>query len=272
MRNFFLVVGLAGILITCNLNVTRAEESMEFDGLITPFRLVQVGSAVQGLIESVHVERGDMVTKDQLLAKLQSGVEEAAVALARARIKMEAVIRAKREALEFAKRRLDRNKDLFLHNSIPNNQWDEIETERILAEHELAEAMENKELARLELRGAIEVVERMKIRSPINGVVVERFLNPAEYVENQPILKLAQIHPLKVEVILPVEMLGTVKAGMRAVVKPEAPVNGSYDATVKVVDKVLDAASSTFGVRLELPNPDYQLLPGLKCKVIFLGP
>ena len=103
----------------------------------------------------------------------------------------------------------------------------------------------------------------------LNGVVVERFLHPGEYVEDQPILKLAQVDPLNVEVILPVEMLGSVKVGMRATVKPEAPVTGFYSAKVKIVDKVVDAASGTFGVRLELPNPDYQLPPGLKCKVVF---
>ena len=50
---------------------------------------------------------------------------------------------------------------------------------------------------------------------------------------------------------------------------PEAPVNGAYQARVKVVDQVVDAASGTFGVRLELPNPGYRLPAGLKCKVRF---
>jgi hypothetical protein len=39
---------------------------------------------------------------------------------------------------------------------------------------------------------------------------------------------------------------------------------------VTVVDRVVDAASSTFGVRLELANPDYRLPAGLKCRVRFL--
>jgi multidrug efflux pump subunit AcrA (membrane-fusion protein) len=211
-----------------------------------------------------------MVKKDQVLATLQSGVEKATVALARAKAEMEATIKAKQEALEFAERKLERNKDLYSQKALPDQQWDEVETQRLLAEHELTEALDNKQLARLELKRAIEVVERMNIRSPINGVVVERFLHPGEYVEDQPILKLAQIHPLNVEVILPVEMLGSVKAGMGATVKPEAPVSGFYAAKVKIVDKVVDAASGTFGVRLELPNPQYQLPPGLKCKVVFI--
>jgi RND family efflux transporter MFP subunit len=213
-----------------------------------------------------------MVRKDQVLATLQSGVEKATVALARAKAEMEATIKAKQEALEFAERKLERNKDLYSQKALPDQQWDEVETQRLLAEHELTEALDNKQLARLELKRAIEVVERMNISSPLNGVVVERFLHPGEYVEDQPILKLAQIHPLNVEVILPVEMLGSVKAGMDATVKPEAPLTGSYTAKVKIVDKVVDAASGTFGVRLELPNPDYQLPPGLKCKVVFQDP
>jgi len=56
---------------------------------------------------------------------------------------------------------------------------------------------------------------------------------------------------------------------MHAKVIPEAPIGGQYTAEVKIVDRVIDAASGTFGVRLELPNPGYRLQAGLKCKVIF---
>ena len=59
------------------------------------------------------------------------------------------------------------------------------------------------------------------------------------------------------------------EVGMIGVVMPEAPVGGSYSATVTVVDRVVDAASGTFGVRLELPNTDHALAAGLKCRVRF---
>jgi len=72
-----------------------------------------------------------------------------------------------------------------------------------------------------------------------------------------------------VEVIIPVARFGSIKVGMRAKVKPEAPVGGQYSAEVKIVDRVIDAASGTFGVRLELPKPNHRLPAGLKCKVIF---
>ena len=54
-------------------------------------------------------------------------------------------------------------------------------------------------------------------------------------------------------------------------VLPESPINGRFAATVIVVDHVLDAASGTFGVRLELPNPGYKIPAGVNCKIRFLS-
>ena len=84
------------------------------------------------------------------------------------------------------------------------------------------------------------------------------------------ILKLAQISPLLVELILPVQQFGQIKVGDSATVFPEAPVGGQFNATVTVVDRLVDAASGTFGVRLEVPNPGNRLPAGLKCSVNFL--
>jgi membrane fusion protein (multidrug efflux system) len=72
-----------------------------------------------------------------------------------------------------------------------------------------------------------------------------------------------------VEVIVPVEFFGRITMGMRAEVKPEFPDPRTYSADVIIVDKIIDAASGTFGVRLELPNPGNHLPAGLKCKVVF---
>jgi multidrug efflux pump subunit AcrA (membrane-fusion protein) len=57
---------------------------------------------------------------------------------------------------------------------------------------------------------------------------------------------------------------------MRASVEPEFPVEASVIATVSIVDPVIDAASGTFSVRLDLPNPDGQIPGGLHCTVKFL--
>ena len=249
--------------------VSHGAQALEFDGVIEPYMAVKVGSGVYGILETVDVERGDFVKKGQVLATLQSGVEKATMEAARVRAEMEAGIKAKQASLDFYTRKKRMNEELFKKQVLPFSQMDEIETNRVVAELQLQEALENKRLAELEYKRSVEVVNRLTVRSPINGVVVERNLSPGEYIENQSVMRLAQIDPLNVEVILPVSQLLSIKVGMRAKVIPEAPIGGQYSAEVKIVDKVIDAASGTFGVRLELPNPNYRLPAGLKCKVIF---
>ena len=60
-------------------------------------------------------------------------------------------------------------------------------------------------------------------------------------------------------------------AGMLGAVTPEVPGAPVHTAAVSVVDRVVDPASSTFGVRLELPNPDHSIPGGLRCRVRFLA-
>ena len=258
------------MLLAPVLVLSAQADSVELDGLIEPHMVVNVGSGVAGIIEKVAVDRGDFVKKGQVLATLQSGVEKATVELARARAELTASIELRRARLEFARQQQLRADDLHSKEAVPLQEKEEAETNKLIAEAELKEAIERKQLAGLELEQAREVLKRRTIPSPITGVVVERFLCPGEFVEDQPILKVAQIDPLNVEVIIPVNLLGSIKVGMRGTVKPEGPLGGTYAAEVKIVDRVVDAASGTFGVRLELPNPDYSLPAGLKCKVIFL--
>ncbi len=261
------------ILITLILSIfvlPFSSNALEFDGVIEPRRIINIGGAgVPGILETVRVDRGDFVRQGQVIATLQAGVERATMEMARYRAEMEAGIKAKEANLNFYIRKKIMNEELYKKQVLPFSQWDEIETNKIIAEWQLKDAIENKKLAELEYKRALEAYQRMIIKSPINGVVVERFLSPGEYIENQAIVKLAQIDPLNVEVIIPVSYLLQIKLGMKAKVIPEAPIGGQYVAEVKVIDRVIDAASGTFGVRLELPNPNYKLPAGLKCKVIF---
>lgn len=267
--NILLSISFFCLLSVFQVRCIHATEPLAFDGLIEPYLVVDVGSSVAGVLKSVPVDRGDIVEKGQVVAELQAGVEKAAAELARTRAEMESTVLARRNELELAIRNEQRVKKLFSQNAIPEREWDEVQTKRILAECRLAEALENKRLAQKELNRALEVVKQTIILSPVSGIVVERFLSTGEYVEDHPILKLAQIDPLNVEVILPVQLFGTIKVNAAATVQPEPPVGGTYEAKVKIVDQFIEAASGTFRVRLELPNPKHRLPHGLKCKVVF---
>ena len=110
------------------------------------------------------------------------------------------------------------------------------------------------------------------IQSPFNGVVMERLHHPGEVAQPDdrlPILKLAEIDPLYVEIVLPVSAIGKIQDNDLIEITVESLANKLFKARVKVVDPVVDAASSTFGVRLELPNPEQKIPAGIRCQAHF---
>ena len=239
-------------------------------GLITPYQTVEVAASVDGIIESIAVERGDSIAKGQVLANLESSVEKAAYDLAMARTEFNGELRTRRASLAFAETSLKQDEILYKKGIISVQDIEKSRTQKELAAAELLQAEENQRLAQLNLEQARATLDLRTIRSTIDGIVVERLLSPGELVTRQSekkILKLAQISPLLVELILPVQQFGQIKVGDKATVFPEAPVGGQYTAQVTVVDRLVDAASGTFGVRLEIPNPGNQLPAGLKCRI-----
>lgn len=245
-----------------------------FDCLIEPSQVVEVRSPVDGIIASVGVRRGDNVSKGQALVELQSAAERAAVEGARFRAQMEGQITAARSRLDYATLKVKRLTEMQKENFATAQARDEADAERRLAEAELAVATENRDLARIEHRRAAETLAMRTMVSPFNGVVVDRMLKPGDLAEagsgRKPVLKIAQIDPLKVEIVLPAALYASVKQGARATVTPRGS-SGKIAATVSMVDRVVDPASATFVVRLDLPNPNRAILGGVRCSAEISG-
>jgi RND family efflux transporter MFP subunit len=238
--------------------------------LITPYDAISIGTPVEGLIQTVPVERGDWVTKGQVILTLESSFEEATVVLTKAKAEADAALKSSQLKMGFTSRKLERAQELFKTNSIAQHEVDEAQTEKGLAETAYREASEHKRQAELELNRATAALRLRTIRSPINGVVVDRLLSPGEMARQQtPVMKLAQLNPLRVEVFAPLSLLGKLKTGMRADVRPEGKGQPVLQAKIVVVNKVVDSASGTFGVRLEVPNPNNAISAGLACTIDF---
>ncbi len=242
----------------------------DLDCLIEPRAVIKVGSPVEGILEEVRVDRGDIVTRGNVLARLESDLEETEVMVARARAESDVAVGSARARLDYQQARKARIIRMHEQGVVSTEERDEVETEVIVAEYAVRAAEMDKRLEKLELLRVSEVLKKRTILSPVDGVVVERSMSPGEYAyAESPVMTIAEIHPLYVEVFVPLELYGKVMVGTRAEVRPMAPVGGVYNATVAVVDRVFDAASGTFGVRLELPTRNSALPGGLRCQIRF---
>jgi RND family efflux transporter MFP subunit len=241
--------------------------AQNLDCLIQPHQIVQVGSAVPGVIERILAERGDIVKQGQILVQLQSSVERANLALAQSRAKIQGEVSAAEQSSDFAVREHKRASELAQKNFVSQNYVDKAATEAQVAGSKVTQAKERKTVAGQELEVAQAQLAMRTIKSPISGVVTDRFMASGELVEDKPLLRIAQVDPLRVEVVVPASVYGQLQRGMQATVLPEFANAKSRPAQVSIVDRVVDPASNTFRVRLEMPNPLNDIPAGLRCKV-----
>jgi len=243
------------------------------DCVIQPFIVAELGSPANGLLEQVLVDRGQRITKGMVVARLRSDLEQASLDLAKARAESTALINLARERVSLLKKEVSRNSELHNKQFAATAQLDKSMSELQQAISQLNQAEIDQSLAVLEMRRAAVLLDQRSIVSPIDGFVVRRLMAPGEHVyEQAKILKVAQIDPLFVEVNMPIATFPLIKEGMKADVRPSQPAGRVLVATVSVVDKVLDAASDTFGVRLLLPNPALELPAGVNCTITFPAP
>lgn len=263
---------IASLLLAAGVAVPPGARADEYDCMIEARQSIEVRSSVEGVIDTINVRRGDVVKRGQLLATLASGPERAALDLARSRAGMQGELKSAEARLELARKKWERAAELEKKKFVSENARDEALAEYRLADEQLRAARENQRLAELDVKRAAEVVAQRSIRSPVNGLVVETLLRPGELMssnQKDPIMKLVEVDPLNVELVLPVRLFGKIKTKQPAEVLPEEPIGGRHLAYVEVVDRVVDAASGTFGVRLRLPNPGNAIPAGVKCRARF---
>ncbi|BFM07279.1 efflux RND transporter periplasmic adaptor subunit [Halioxenophilus aromaticivorans] len=241
----------------------------ELDCMVKPEMYINLASPVDGVLSEVLVKKSDAVIKGQALARLNSEVEEANIRVAEQEARLDNVIKGKQLQFQYAQRRLQRIGDLFKAKASSNQNYDDAVIEADLAKNELRQAKLDRERNELRLKLAQAQLEQKIIRSPIDGIVVERYLMPGESVENRPILQLAKIDPLQVEVLAPAHIFGQITKDMDVTIRPDFPVDSEFPASVQVIDRIIDAASGTFTILLELPNPDAKLVGGTRCTARF---
>lgn len=209
--------------------------------LMTPWRTVDLASSVSAILQDVKVERGDRVSVGDEVAILQRDVEKAQLRLAQTRF-------------DFAQRKLNRTKDLQKKKFVSEQEVDQLRTEL--------------QVVRMETAQAQATVNLRSIKSPIDGVVTARLLDEGELTNEQPIVTIAQLNPLRIELLLDAQQFPFIQKGMVATIYPNPPATGKYQADVIAVDQVIDAASGTFGAVLELKNEKEALPAGVSCRAI----
>jgi membrane fusion protein, heavy metal efflux system len=267
----YLAVAAVAAVVACSWLAPPAQAAQPLGCLIEADRVADIGSPVVGVVSQVNVDRGDRVSKGQVLAVLRAQVERASLTVASSRAESVAEVQAAQANAKFARDKLQRTEGLFRENFVSEQAVNQARAEADVAEQKLLLVRDQRQVSQQERGVAAAQLSQRVIRSPIDGVVAERFVTAGERVDDKPLMRIAKMDPLRVQLVVPVSMYLQVQMGANANVLPDLPGAKALAAKVTMVDKVIDAASNTFRVHLELPNANGELPAGLRCRASF-GP
>ena len=230
---------------------------------------VDVVPRTAGRLVSVNVKLGDRVARGQLLAKIEDQEVNEQVKQAEASYAVaQATIRQREADLKFAEINLERSKNLFQRQLLPRQSLDDAEARQSAsaAQLDLSRAQFSQAEARLEeLRIA---KGNTNIVSPVNGFVGKRNADPGAWASSQtPVVSVVDISSVRLVANVVERDLRLVNTGDPALVEVDAFPGESFKGRIARVAPVLDPATRTAEIEIEVPNAGFRLKPGMYARM-----
>ena len=248
---------------------TARQASNDYGCLIQPYSSAEVAASAPGVLAEVRVDRGDEVRRGQVLAVLDTGVEQALLAAAKERASARAEVAAARATHQIATKKLERMQALNKLSYSARLEMELAEGELEVSKYRIEQARERHKIAEREHRVASSQLEQRYVRSPIDGIVADRLLNPGERADGRPIARVIRLDQLRVEVIAPAKRYGLIKPGMFGQIRTQTEKPIKFTAIVDQVDRFIDPASGTFRARMLLDNQALAVPAGARCEITF---
>ncbi len=278
-------------------------EMISIVGSVESPRVSRIGSEVEGIVEKIFIEEGDMVKKGRPLLQLSNSqlkiyimeakaeVEEAVKSLEELKagnrpLEIEEAKAAMNEAAALrtiAKNEYERNQQLFKDKVIDkrlltNSQLEADAAERAYHQKKFAydlslEGTRKEEIAKSEASVNVKkskvilLKDRLKkttIYAPFTGVIVDKLVEIGEWVDGgQQVLKISQVDPIRITLPVPESVVNQINIGTEVAIKVNAFTGRTFTAKVYKIIPEAQKGSRTFPVILVLHNPETLLKIGM---------
>lgn len=258
-------------VLTAKITQGDIVESVTATGALEPLRRVDVGSQVSGVVQELYVDFNTIVTQGQVLAKIDPTLLEVQVAIQKANIERQMMDIANQEVnLEDVRTQLRRVEQLHA-KGLQNDQ--QLEAAQLAVKQRQAQIESAKKQlvqAQANLQQAELNVQYTTIKSPIDGVVVERKVDRGQTVQasmNTPsfFILATDLRTLKLTAGVDEADIGRIRPGMEVTFTVEAYGMQQFSGTVANVR--LNAQNQnnviTYPVWIDVPNPDLKLRPSM---------
>jgi RND family efflux transporter MFP subunit len=254
------------ILVSAALqSPAQAYAILTASGYVVAQRKAAVASKGTGRLVFLGVVEGDIVKKDQVIARLENDDIQAQLDEAKANLKVQEA------ELKVADNNFIRQKKLFASQLASELDVDNAESNyyRVLASIELAKAR---------ISGAEVAMENTRIRAPFDGTVLTKNADIGEIVapmaaginSRAAVVTIADMSSLQVETDVSESNIEKIKAGLDCEISLDAYPNKRYKGYVDKIVPTADRAKATVLVKVGFDNYGERVLPEMSAKVLFL--
>lgn len=245
--------------------------SVTATGTLKARSTVEVGAEITGRVLQVHVNFNDKVTRGQVLAEIDTETYQARVEEVRAQLTAaSASLQNARATLNEAKLKLDRGKPMVAQGVLSQQDFEALEANHERAKSQVVSAGAQMTLAQASLKVAQTNLSKAVIRSPIDGVVLNRAVEPGQTVTSglqTPVLFVlaADLGELQLNVQVDEADVGSVREGQAATFTVDAYSKQTFTSKVLAVKNMPTTGTTvvTYEAWLSVDNEKRLLRPGM---------
>lgn len=207
---------------------------------------IQVANEVPGVIETINFESGDTVSQGDVLIRIDSAIDQAA-------------LRTRRAEAQLAQQEFKRVSDLLPRRAVSQSQYDE--------------AKANFDAARARVNEAEAQLSKKIIRAPFDGRLGIRMVDRGEYIATgTPIVEINMLDPIYVDYTLSEKNLPNVATGFPVIATVAAVPDHQFEGTVSAINTSVNPETRTVRIRATLGNEENMLRPGMFATVMTRQP
>ncbi|MFT6421251.1 MAG: membrane fusion protein (multidrug efflux system) [Porticoccus sp.] len=216
-------------------------QSLSAIGSVRAVNGIRIANEMAGVVEHIEFESGQQVSAGDLLLKLNTDTDQAA---------LETLKAEQRLALQ----QFERYSNLIRGKTISQSAFDEAK-----ATLEAAEARVHEQQA---------ILNKKRIRAPFDSIIGLRMVDLGQFLEvGTPIVQLSMLDPIYVDFTIPERELPRINVGDRVEIRVAAHPGQLFSGAVLALETSVSTESRTLTVRAELPNPEHRLRPGMFANV-----
>lgn len=237
-------------------------------GIAHPLQVAEIAAAADGPLWKLFVAEGDSVEPDTVMGLIDNRVALASVHAAQSTADRQAMLEAAKAKVSLAEQYLNRIQQAASKKAASGLEVDEAKSRLAEAQAAFKEGLESQRdaQARLEIEKAR--LDTHEIRAPFRGSVIKIYPHLGETVSRgAPIVKIADITRLRADLYVPLSLASSIRVGESVVLRAEMPGTPLLDAKVVFVAPLIDAATQTIRVVVEIENLQNQLPAGFAVRL-----